>query len=196
VGGCREKFRAQTQENFTSVFVKKQFTHLHARKNEQQRRTTRRERKKRKKNERERETAPHKKKKKKQKKKKYARRSTVGRVLRRARERPGRARVERDGGASGREHREEQFRSGWLGQGILLLARVFYFLKGFVSLLRFGRKKSTAIIVSCSSCCCSCCCSSSSKRFSFVSNGIDFVRAPTDERPLFLARALSSVFCH
>ena len=77
-----------------------------------------------------------------------------------------------------------------------LLRVFFYFFKGFVSLSRFGRKKSTAIIVSCSSCCCSCCCSSSSKRFSFVSNGIDFVRAPTDERPLFLARALSSVFCH
>ena len=70
-----------------------------------------------------------------------------------------------------------------------LLARVFLFFKRIcLSLLRFGRKKSTAIIVSCSSCCC-CCCSSSS-RVSFVSNGIDFVRAPTDERPLFLARVV------
>ena len=69
----------------------------------------------------------------KEKKEKNAGRSTVGRVLRRARERPGRAHVERDGGASGREHREEQFRSGWFGQG------TFFFLKSLFCAC-FGRK--------------------------------------------------------
>ena len=47
-----------------------------------------------------------------------ARRATIGRVLRRTRERARREAIERDRSSSGGEHREEQFRTRWVGQGI------------------------------------------------------------------------------
>ena len=49
-----------------------------------------------------------------------ARRATIGRVLRRTRERARREAIERDRSSSGGEHREEQFRTRWVGQGILV----------------------------------------------------------------------------
>lgn len=50
-----------------------------------------------------------------------ARRATIGRVLRRTRERARREAIERDRSSSGGEHREEQFRTRWVGQGILVI---------------------------------------------------------------------------
>ena len=47
----------------------------------------------------------------------HARRATIGRVLRRTRERARREAIERDRSSSGGEHREEQFRTRWVGQG-------------------------------------------------------------------------------
>tara|TARA_B100001769_G_scaffold272541_1_gene267172 strand:- start:1377 stop:1847 length:471 start_codon:yes stop_codon:yes gene_type:complete len=47
-----------------------------------------------------------------------ARRATIGRVLRRTRERARREAIERDRSSSGGEHREEQFRTRWVGQGM------------------------------------------------------------------------------
>ena len=52
---------------------------------------------------------------------KNARRATLGRVLRRTRERARREAIERDRSSSGGEHREEQFRTRWVGQGILVI---------------------------------------------------------------------------
>ena len=49
-----------------------------------------------------------------------ARRATIGRVLRRTRERARREAIERDRSSSGGEHREEQFRTRWVGQGIIV----------------------------------------------------------------------------
>ena len=49
---------------------------------------------------------------------KNARRATLGRVLRRTRERARREAIERDRSSSGGEHREEQFRTRWVGQGM------------------------------------------------------------------------------
>ena len=50
-----------------------------------------------------------------------ARRATIGRVLRRTRERARREAIERDRSSSGGEHREEQFRTRWVGQGIFVI---------------------------------------------------------------------------
>lgn len=54
-----------------------------------------------------------------------ARRATIGRVLRRTRERARREAIERDRSSSGGEHREEQFRTRWVGQGSIELKFCF-----------------------------------------------------------------------
>ena len=59
---------------------------------------------------------------------KNARRATIGRVLRRTRERARREAIERDRSSSGGEHREEQFRTRWVGQGILV--KILFFEPG------------------------------------------------------------------
>jgi hypothetical protein len=56
---------------------------------------------------------------------KNARRATLGRVLRRTRERARREAIERDRSSSGGEHREEQFRTRWVGQGSIELKFCF-----------------------------------------------------------------------